>query len=166
MAKGKPQRRELEAKPVQPTPLVLAKRRQAVELRLRGNSYVDIARELGITAQAAYQTVSAALDEARKELREKSKELRELEADRLDILYRKVADAVMPDDSPIDPKLIETALKIMERRAKLLGLDAPTKVAGTGPGGSIPLGHFVLNGPPQTDDDARAFLQHSLGDAF
>lgn len=166
MAKRRAKKAELEATVVQPELLDLERRRQAVELRILGSSYVDIARELGVSAQTAFQIVSNALDDARKEMREKAKDLRDLESDRLDTLYRKVAGAVMPEDAPVDPRLIETALKIMERRAKLLGLDAPTKVAGTGPGGSIPVGLFLLNGPPQSDEDARAFLQHQLGDSF
>lgn len=46
------------------------------------------------------------------------------------------------------PKLaaINTALRVMERRAKLLGLDRPTKVAATDPSGSpaAPLVQFYI----------------------
>ena len=46
------------------------------------------------------------------------------------------------------PKLaaINAALRVMERRAKLLGLDKPTKLAATDPSGNIPaqVVHFYL----------------------
>ena len=43
------------------------------------------------------------------------------------------------------PKLsaVDRAVKLMERRAKLLGLDAPTKVAPTNPNGDQPYATFI-----------------------
>lgn len=159
------------ADPVEESQIVALERRmQAVELRTRGKSYVEIARELGVPAKVAYSIVSGALADLRKACREKTHELRELEVDRLDIIFRRLSDAVFPsvedgEPVPIDAKLIETILKVMERRAKLLGLDAPTKIAGHD-GGPLTMGHYVLDGPPKTDEEARRFLQGSLGDAF
>ena len=45
-----------------------------------------------------------------------------------------------------DPRYLATVLDCQQRRAKLLGLDAPAKVEASGPGGGpIPLGHLDLS---------------------
>lgn len=54
-----------------------------------------------------------------------------LDLDRLDLMLQ----AIWPDVLLASPQAVQTALKIIERRAKLLGMDAPTKVAPTTPAG-------------------------------
>jgi hypothetical protein len=70
----------------------------------------------------------------RETLQEPADEVRQLELLRLDRYLSAIAEKV---DSG-DLKAIDRALKIMERRSKLLGLDAPQKVAPTDPTGLEP----------------------------
>ena len=94
---------------------------KALELRSRGLSYRQIAQELGYSGPAgAYKAVGTGLD---KTLREHSEDVRQLELERLDAML----DGVYGKATSGDDKAIHVALRIMERRAKLLGLDAPTK---------------------------------------
>ena len=68
--------------------------------------------------------VKRALREA---VREPAEELRTLELERLDSLYATVT-AIIETGSPKDVlNAIDRALRIMERRSKLLGLDAPVR---------------------------------------
>jgi len=93
----------------------------AMELKLAGKSYRTIARKLGFRGPSgAHKAVAAYLKKTREA---PTNELRRIELERLDrlqvIAWKRVT--VMAD-----LKAISTVLKIMERRAKLLGLDAPT----------------------------------------
>jgi hypothetical protein len=104
-----------------------ARRRQAVELRLRGFSYEAIAAQLGYKSKSsAHEAVASALQSVVKEPAEK---LRLLEAQRLDELWQ----ALWPAARQGDMAAVAGCLKIMERRAKLLALDAPVSVEVSGP---------------------------------
>jgi hypothetical protein len=92
---------------------------EALELRASGMRYQDIADKLGYkTPGGAYKAVKSALV---KTLQEPADELRTLEVERLDEM---LADLWPNKHKPI---YTDRILRIMERRAKLLGLDAPTK---------------------------------------
>lgn len=98
------------------------RRKQALQLRLAGASYDEIASRLGYSDRgSAWRSVMAALKAT---LQEPADELRKLELERLDRLLLGVwGQAAKGNQGAVD-----RALRIMERRAKLLGLDAPTKV--------------------------------------
>ena len=97
---------------------------QALELRKAGASYEAIAERLGYADRSgAYRAVKAALTLT---LREPAEELRSLEAERLDGMLLPLWRRVQAGDE----KAIDRALHIMERRARLLGLDAPTRLQG------------------------------------
>jgi hypothetical protein len=103
------------------------KQRKAVELRKSGASYERIAEEIGYSSKSgAFKAVAVAL---LKTLQEPADGLRRLEVERLDDILEKMWDK---RDKPI---YADRILKVMERRAKLLGLDAPTKIAPTDPTG-------------------------------
>lgn len=98
------------------------KERQALELKLAGFDLSQIAGQLGYThASAAQKAIKRAL---RKTIQEPADELRVIELRRLDKmqagLWRK---AIAGDVFAVD-----RVIKIMDRRAKLLGLDAPLKI--------------------------------------
>lgn len=98
------------------------RQRQALELRRAGHSFPTIARHLGYrAASGAYAAVLAGL---RATLREPADALRELEAQRCDQLQA----AVWPAALQGEPRAVLACLKVMERRARLLGLDAPQLV--------------------------------------
>ena len=96
---------------------------RAIELRKAGLGYAAIARQLGYGGPSgAYGAIMTAL---RALTREPAQELRELELARLDdLLLGLWADARKGNVAKID-----RVLKIMARRAALLGLDAPTRFA-------------------------------------
>ena len=118
---------------------------EAARLRTRGYSYQQIADELGWVSRGdAYRAVQRVLADT---VKEAGDEVRAIELARLDglhvaamdVLEREhvtvsngrivvLGDAPLPDDGPV-LAAIDRLLKIQERRAKLLGLDAPTKQA-------------------------------------
>ncbi|MER6191786.1 hypothetical protein [Streptomyces cyaneofuscatus] len=118
---------------------------RAAELRSKGWTYPRIAAELGFNHRAdAYNAVKRVLKET---VREAGEDVRALELERLDrleaaaneVLEREhvtvsngrvvsLNETPLPDDGPV-LAAIDRLLKIQERRARLLGLDAPTKAA-------------------------------------
>ncbi len=119
----------------------------ACQLRNIGHTYADIAKALGFNdASAARKAVERALLLT---VQEPAAEQRAIQLARLDLLFREawqvlkaehlavnngrvIMDPNNPEKALTDhgPVLaaINTVLKIEERRAKLLGLDAPTRV--------------------------------------
>ena len=92
---------------------------EALELRKRGLTFAAIAKELGYAdAATAYNAVMSALKET---FREPAEELRDLEATRLDAMQEKLSSNIGPDN--VGMGVIDRILRIMERRARMLGLD-------------------------------------------
>lgn len=98
-------------------------RTRAFELRRQGLSIREIGARLGISHTHVLRHISAVLADLRAEALTNADEWRALELDRLDGLQA----ALRPRIGEGDPKAIDTALRIMERRSKLLGLDMPVK---------------------------------------
>ncbi len=96
---------------------------EAVTLRRSGLTYREIAVQTGYWTDesGARHAVSRLL--ARQET-EGVAELRAIECERLDALQRAVWDAAIGGD--VDA--VKAALQVIDRRAKLLGLNAPTRV--------------------------------------
>lgn len=107
------------------------KRARAVELRRAGWSYERIGTELSITRQRAHQLVTEALKDLNEKCAEEASSLRRLQAERLDVALNALWAKVVTGNTDA----IYAMLRIEERRAKLLGLDAPTKIAPTDPTG-------------------------------
>lgn len=96
---------------------------RALELRKAGWGYDQIAEECGYRDRSgAYRAVARALKAT---LREPAADVRRLEVERLDALLKGLWTAASQGDN----YAIDRALKIMDRRAALLGLDAPRRVA-------------------------------------
>jgi hypothetical protein len=106
-------------------------RAEAFELRKAGATYEEIGRSLGITAQSAHETVTRALKASVEASSRDAASIRALELERLDSLLK----GLWPAASKGNPASVEKVLKIMERRARLLGLDAPVKHSATDPTG-------------------------------
>ena len=95
---------------------------KALELRKAGLSFDRIAQELGYaSAGAAHNAVRICLERS---VQEPAKEVRQMEVARLDDMLL----SIWPEVRKGHLGAQDRALKIMERRAKLLGLDAPTKI--------------------------------------
>lgn len=103
---------------------LLERRLQALDLRKRGLSYRAIGDKLGIDFTTAYKDVMAELKRLAAENHDKADELRAMELERLDMLIK----GLEPMATVGNPGAVNSYIKCMERRAKLLGLDAPTKV--------------------------------------
>ena len=98
-------------------------RARALELRKNGLTYEAIAQELGISLQYAHKTVSQALAALEKANAEEARHVRTLELERLETLFLKAFTRARKGDLGA----IDRVLRIMERKAKLLGLDAPSR---------------------------------------
>lgn len=92
------------------------------ELRIQGYTFIQIASEVGFSgpsgAWQAYQRIKSEV------IFESIEEARQLELMRLDELHLAVWDRALIGDLPS----ANCVLKIMDRRAKLLGLDKPEKI--------------------------------------
>lgn len=130
---------------------VLERRERAIRLRNQGVQWSQIATELGYSDKAAAcKDVARALKERREQLSLAVDEHREqalahlddmaaavwavLAARHLTIANGKVvrdeADEPLLDDAPV-LSAVDRLLRIEERRARLLGMDAPSQVTGT-----------------------------------
>jgi hypothetical protein len=101
------------------------RRKEAIDLRMQGCTYLQIGSELGVTKERARQLVKESLDSLNEATAEQTVTLRAEEDARLLALMTRV----WPQVEEGNLKAIATAVKIIERRCKLWGLDAPTKVA-------------------------------------
>jgi hypothetical protein len=103
-------------------------RLRVLEMRKAGATFEAIGREFGRSKQWAYAHFQKSLAAT---YQVPADEVRKLEAERLDRLQM----ALWPGALAGDDKKIGRVLQVMERRAKLLGLDAPVKQEVTGTDG-------------------------------
>jgi len=109
----------------------MEKKLAALELRKQGKSYWDIAQTLGFKGTStAYAAVMSALKTC---LREPTEEVRSLELERLDTIIDKLWPGI--GTTVLGVQVTDRVIKLMERRARLLGLDMPIKIAPTDPTG-------------------------------
>jgi len=107
-----PCKRKSASRSILSTELVRAK---AVEMKLAGRPYSEIGPALGLSSVRAFQLVREAMQEA---VTVPASELLQVELERLDRLTSAVwAKAIAGDHGEID-----MVLKLMDRRARLLGL--------------------------------------------
>src|SRR5437868_5019486 len=96
--------------------------KEVLRLRLQGHTFAAIAEKLGYTdAPGAYRAYRAALEWA--EVEELATDLVKTEVLRLDVMLNALTNRIAAGD----PRAVEVAVKVVERKAKLLGLDAPEK---------------------------------------
>jgi hypothetical protein len=102
------------------------RRARALELRRFGASYQDIADQLGFSGRGA--AYNAVILELQRVAREPAEAVLKLELERLDrMLLGIMAKASDPEERG-QYGAIDRALKIMDRRARYLGLDAPKQL--------------------------------------
>ncbi len=100
------------------------RRAKAVALRLAGVDYDTIADRLGYYNRgAAYNDITRALEANVAEQQRGADILRQEELARLDRLQAGVWQAAVSGDT----RSVDSALRIIDRRCKLLGLDAPVR---------------------------------------
>ncbi len=101
------------------------RRAQAFGLRRAGYTFQMIGDQVGISKQGAHGLVMRELKRLTKEAEDDAHELRAMELERLDALTQACWEKAMDGD----PQMIDKLLRISERRARFLGLDAPLKTA-------------------------------------
>jgi hypothetical protein len=94
---------------------------RAFELRKTGSSYRQIAQALAIDTHTAWADVAAELGALRGQTVEQAQELRALELERLDGMTA----GLWPQVREGSPPAVSAAVRVSERRSRLLGLDAP-----------------------------------------
>jgi hypothetical protein len=98
---------------------------QAIKLRMAGANLDDIARQLEFKSPAgAYKSIMRELEATAHAEGEGVEAVRQLELKRLDQMQFPLWPAVLSGDTAATT----TALRIQERRASLLGLDAPKQI--------------------------------------
>ena len=100
------------------------RRAKVLEMRLQGYNVSAIAETLGISRTLAAAHIANALDAL---VVDNATQLRQLELERLDRMLTALDDGIGNGD----PKAAMAAIRISERRAKLLGLDKPIQVEAT-----------------------------------
>ena len=105
-----------------PSPELVDKEIKVLELRRVGLTWTRIAEEVGYADHTgAYAAYKRAI---KRTMQQPADELREQELDRLDRLQVAVWPAAMKGDT----RAVLTIVRLMERRAKLTGLDMPIKI--------------------------------------
>lgn len=136
-------------------------RAKAVEFRKMGMSYEAIGKQLGISGQAAHQAVLKAMKGVKVRQDKDANIIKLVEYENLDRLQL----AAWPGAMKGNHLLIDKVLKIMERRAKMMGLDAPEKHANTdSQGKDLPIPKRIQD---MSHDEIKARLKElrqELGD--
>lgn len=102
----------------------MARRLRAVELRAQGKAYRDIAAELGVDVHRAWDYVQDHYGEMKALGVAKLEKMRARDLAMLDRWLQALSDKCDAGDE----EAIKTAEKLLARRAKLAGLDAPAKI--------------------------------------
>lgn len=106
-----------------------ARMQKAIDLRSRGASWIDVARECGWSnKQAAHQAVTTELRRRWRESNESVEALRQQEFERIDGLIQLAWSTIPGSKSETRLQAIDRLNRLMERKAKLMGLDAVQKV--------------------------------------
>lgn len=105
-----------------PKPEVLEKELQVLALRRQGHTWDAISQQVGYSSPSSSR--EAFFRASNRIIRDDVNEIRQMELDRLDIALASIWSQIISGDLAA----INTMLRIMERRAKLLALDAPKRV--------------------------------------
>jgi len=101
--------------------------KRAVELRKEGYTYQEIADELGYKSPASSRSALLRAMERMLPI-EEAEEVRAIEAARLDAMTQRLW-AKFKQKGKVNLGIIDRLLRVMERRARLLGIDAPVRAA-------------------------------------
>lgn len=102
---------------------------QALHLRAHGHSVRSIAKALGVSKSQAGRYLTSAFAAEREGISQAKADLVEVELLRCETYLQAIAKKVQGGDI----RAIDTALRVGERRAKLLGLDAAVRSQLSGP---------------------------------
>lgn len=126
-------------------------RLRALDLRREGKNFREISAVLtaegGPTSLSrAYELVVEALNDIREHCRETAQDIRDIEVQRCDRmieeLFRRLTstgageNAKKPVSSRIAARLVDSIIRVQDRKARYLALDAPKRIEATGANGS------------------------------
>lgn len=145
--------------------LAEARSAEALDLRLKGYSYADIAARMGLSNEGARRAVQRGMAEVRSDIAETGAEVREQESARLDRMLQTLERMAEGTEDPSTLLAIQDRmLRIQDRRARLLGLDMQRlEVTGAG-GGPIQIAQIqrVIVDAPTTTITATVLDGHAL----
>lgn len=101
---------------------------KALNLRRAGASYEQIARECGWASKGtAHRAITAAMAKQATETAESAEAMRAMEGERLDALQMQMWKLAMAKETDDATRMaaVDRLVRIMERRARLYGLDLP-----------------------------------------
>jgi hypothetical protein len=133
--------------------VALQRQQEALELRRAGLGYIAIADRLGISKSQSHRLVQHALAEAKESVLADAVTLQSEEVSRLDGLLT----SIWPNARQGNLGAIDRVLKIMERRSKMLGLDAPQRFAHGGDDKGPPIGLMPMQS--MTDEELMRLAQ-------
>lgn len=123
LAKGVKPRKNKNYRPRDEQVRLTEARAGAMELRRQGLTYRQIAAKMNIGVKTAYDYVQAELLWLREHTAEDTYAVRDIELDRceamINSLWKRIKDG--------DAAAVAVAVRVMERKARLLGLDAPVR---------------------------------------
>lgn len=120
--------------------LVAAERKvDILRMRREGHTFEEIGEKLGISRQRAGQVVVEELTKLSSEIEAEARIAAVMESERLDNLTR----ILYPKATKGNLQAIDRLLKVMERRARLFGLDAPSRIDSRVLSGSLPDGELL-----------------------
>ena len=108
-----------------------------------------------VSSKCAWEDVTAEMEDLRRETEVQRADLMALENARLDQLFSKALSLYGKGSVPAG----RLAIAVMGRRAKLNGLDAPTKIAPTDPTGEHPADAGAINVNTLSEDTLRRVLR-------
>ncbi len=107
---------------------------KALELKLAGASYRDIAKALDVSVSTAHGYIASEMEEVRELNRAMAVELKQLSLARINKMRLSLWS------KRENPRVADTLIRLEEREARLMGYDAPVRWEGSGPdGGPIPV---------------------------
>lgn len=118
---------------------IAARRVKALEYRKRGASYREIARACAVDVATAWADVQAELFALRGLAQTTAEDVKAIELHRLDLYVKGLEKKARRGDH----RAVTALVRVSDRRAKLLGLDAPVKLAGP-TGGPIEHVHMYM----------------------
>ena len=121
MANANPRGSRGRPKGLPPKPDTIEKEQEIVKLRRGGLPFDIIGDRVGLSTSGAHRAYQRSLARV---VKEDVDAIRQVETERLDLAQSAIWGKVLQGDNPS----IQNLLRIMERRAKLLGLDQPTRI--------------------------------------
>lgn len=108
------------------------RRVEAAKLRAKGWSLYEIAKKLDVDPSTVWEYIRDYYKALNHEGEEAARTARELDLDRLDRAIKGIEQAIDMGD----PQAINALVRVLDRRAKLLGIDAPARSEVTGRDGA------------------------------